>query len=236
LSKPSDLGFSDEGFEMPPLNVHKHIVEADRSQESGTEKDGQMRLFRLPDTSATSIHKEKRLTKSKRAEKVAELMAREPNEAWLIWCDTDYDADALKEIMPHLNEVKGKMSADVKEERLLAFANGTSLNLLTKPVIAGYGLNYQHCARMAFMGLSFSYENYYQAIRRCWRFRQKRAVEVHIVCADTEASIWDVVSRKSGDHEKMKSAMTAAMARAHLDVVAMSHYNPDLKAALPKWL
>ena len=236
LSRPSDLGFSDDGFEMPPLNVHKHIVEADRSQESGAEKDGQMRLFRLPDTSATSIHKEKRLTKSKRAEKVAELMAREPNEAWLIWTDTDYDADALKEIMPHLNEVKGKMSADVKEERLTAFANGTALTLLTKPSIAGYGLNYQHCARMAFMGLSFSYENYYQAIRRCWRFRQKRAVEVHIVCADTEASIWDVVSRKSGDHEKMKAEMSAAMARAHQSSEVLSHYNPNLEAALPEWL
>ena len=236
LSKPSDLGYSDDGFVMPPLNVHKHIVEADRSADAGVEKDGQFRLFRLPDTSATSIHKEKRLTKDRRAAKIAELLAREPDEAWVIWCDTDYDADALKAIIPNLNEVRGSMSADVKEDRLTAFATGESKTILSKPSICGYGLNWQHCARMAFMGLSFSYENYYQAIRRCWRFRQKRAVEVHIVCADTEASIWDVVSRKSGDHERMKSEMSAAMARAHLSSEVLSNYLPSIDATLPQWL
>ena len=236
LSKPSDLGYSDDGFEMPPLNVHKHIVEADRSEDAGAEKDGQFRLFRLPDTSATSIHKEKRLTKEKRAEKIAELIAREPDEAWIIWVDTDYDADAIKALIPNANEVRGSMSPDVKEDRLNSFTNGQSKIMLTKASIAGFGLNWQHCARMAFMGLSFSYENYYQAIRRCWRFRQKRAVEVHIVCADTEASIWDVVSRKSGDHDRMKREMSAAMARAHQSHEVLATYNPELEAALPKWL
>ena len=236
LSKPSDLGFSDIGFEMPPLNVHKHIVAADRSQDSGAEKDGQIRLFRIPDTSATSIHKEKRLTKNERAIKVAELMAREPDEPWIVWCDTNYDADALRELMPNINEVRGNMSPDVKEDRLNAFTTGQSLTMLTKASIAGYGLNWQHCARMAFMGLSFSYENYYQAIRRCWRFRQKRAVEVHVICADTEASIWDVVSRKSGDHEYMKAEMSAAMARAHRSSEVLSNYRPQMEASIPKWI
>jgi hypothetical protein len=236
LSKPSDLGYSDAGFEMPELNPHKHIIAADRGIDSGEEKDGQFRLFRLPDTSATSIHAEKRLTKDARALKVAELMAREPGEPWLIWCDTDYDAEALKAIVPNINEVRGSMSADVKEERLNAFTTGAAKTMLTKPSIAGYGLNWQHCARMAFMGLSFSYENYYQAIRRCWRFRQKRAVDVHIVCADTEASIWDVVSRKAGDHVRMKAEMAAAMARAHLSSEVLSNYHPQIEARLPAWL
>jgi hypothetical protein len=236
LSKPSDLGYSDAGFEMPELNPHKHIIAADRGIDAGEEKDGQFRLFRLPDTSATSIHAEKRLTKDARALKVAELMAREPGEPWLIWCDTDYDAEALKAIVPNINEVRGSMSADVKEERLNAFTTGAAKTMLTKPSIAGYGLNWQHCARMAFMGLSFSYENYYQAIRRCWRFRQKRAVDVHIVCADTEASIWDVVSRKAGDHDRMKAEMAAAMARAHLSSEVLSNYHPQIEARLPAWL
>lgn len=236
LSKPSDLGYSDIGFEMPALNVIKHIVSADRGIDAGEEKDGQFRLFRLPDTSATSIHAEKRLTKDMRAAKVAELMAREPDEPWIVWVDTDYDAEALRAILPNLNEVRGSMSIDVKEDRLNAFTSGAIDNILSKPIICGYGLNWQHCARMAFMGLSFSYKNYYQAIRRCWRFRQRRAVDVHIVCADTEASIWDVVSRKSGDHERMKAEMAAAMARAHLSSEVLSNYDPGIEASLPAWL
>ena len=140
ISKPSDIGFSDAGFEMPELRVMRHIVEADRSQDTGEERDGQMRLFRMPSTSATSIHQEKRLTKDMRAEKAAALMAAEPDEAWIVWCDTDYDADALKAILPSINEVNGKMSIDIKEDRLTAFSSGESKTILTKPTIAGYGL------------------------------------------------------------------------------------------------
>ena len=236
ISRPSDLGFSDAGFEMPELIVKRHVVEADRSQDAGEEKDGQQRLFRMPSTSATSIHQEKQLTKEARAEKAAALIAAEPDEAWVIWCDTDYDADALKAIMPTVNEVRGSMSIDVKEDRLTAFSSGESKTILTKPTIAGYGLNWQHCARVIFLGLSFSYENYYQAIRRCWRFRQRRPVEVHVICADTEAAIWDVVSRKSADHERMKVEMTAAMARAFQTSEVLSTYAPDVAAQLPAWL
>ncbi len=108
--------------------------------------------------------------------------------------------------------------------------------MLSKPSICGYGLNWQHCARMIFMGISFSYESYYQAIRRCWRFRQTRPVDVHVVCADTESSIWDVVSRKSGDHVQMKIEMSAAMARAHMSSEVMSNYAPQTEARLPAWL
>ena len=236
ISKPSDIGFDDSGFVMPELRVTRHVVEADRSQDAGEEKDGQQRLFRMPSTSATSIHQEKRLTKDARAEKAAALIAAEPGEAWVVWCDTDYDADALKALMPTINEVRGSMSIDVKEDRLTAFSSGESKTILTKPTIAGYGLNWQHCARVIFLGLSFSYENYYQAIRRCWRFRQQRPVEVHVICSDTEAAIWDVVSRKSADHERMKVEMAAAMARAFQSSEVLSNYNPELEARLPAWL
>lgn len=236
VSKPSDLGFSDDGFAMPALNVHRHTVDADRSIDAGADRDGQNRLFRMPDTSATSIHGEKRLTKDARARKVAELIAAEPDEPWIVWVDTDYDADALKSIMPEIVEVRGSMSVDMKEDRLTAFTRGEIKHLLTKSSIAGYGLNWQHCARVAFMGLSFSYENFYQAVRRCWRFRQTRAVEVHVVCADTEASIWDVVNRKAGDHDAMKAEMIAAMARAHQSATEFLSYQPTVEARLPAWM
>lgn len=240
VSRPSDLGFSDAGFDMPELVVERHIIAADRSVDSGEEKRGkhagQRMLFRIPDTSATSIHAEKRLTSADRAAKVAALVEAEPDEHWIIWVDTDYDADAVKALMPGICEVSGKMKIDQKEERLAAFSRGEIRRLLTKSSIAGYGLNWQHCARMAFCGINFSYESFYQAIRRCWRFRQTRPVHAHIVCADTEAAIWDVVSRKAGDHDQMKAEMTAAMRRASMKAEALSTYSPSLEARIPAWL
>jgi hypothetical protein len=236
VSKPSDLGFSDDGYVLPPLNLHRHVIEADRSVDAGEEKNGQRKLFRIPDMSATSIHKEKRLTIEKRAEMVAEVVAREPNEPWVIWVDTDYEADVLIKMIPDAVEVRGSMTPFNKETKIDGFSKGTARILITKSSICGYGLNWQHCARMAFVGLSFSYEQFYQAVRRCWRFGQTRPVEVHIACADTEEAIWNVISRKSGDHEAMKSEMTAAMARASKSDSVFQNYAPDITAQFPSFL
>ena len=236
VSKPSDLGFSDDGFALPKMTMIRHIVEADRSIHAGDEKDGQAKLFRMPETSATSIHREKRLTIEARADKIAALVAADPNEPWVIWCDTDYEADALTDRIPHAVEVRGSMRPDVKEERITAFSTGAAQIIITKPSVAGFGLNWQHCARMAFVGLSFSYESFYQAVRRCWRFGQTRPVNVHVAMADTEAAIWDVVSRKSGDHDAMKAEMVKAMSRASHSVREIEDYTPNKKATLPAWM
>lgn len=236
VSKPSDLGFDDTGYDLPTLDLKRHIVEADRSLDAGAEKDGQARLFRMPDTSATSIHREKRMTTDARADVIADLVAAEPGEPWVIWCDTDYEADALADRIPGAIEVRGSMSPEVKEANLTMFSTGQVRVIITKPSIAGFGLNWQHSARMAFVGLSFSYESFYQAIRRCWRFGQSRPVNVHVACADTEESIWTIVSRKAGDHDAMKLEMTAAMARAARIVPEQAPYQPAKPLALPKWL
>lgn len=236
VSKPSDLGFSDDGFALPPLNLKRHIVKADRSVDAGQEKDGQGRLFRIPDTSATSIHREKRMTTEARAEVVRQLVTAEPQEPWIIWCDTDYEADALTARIPGALEVRGSMSPEVKEERLTAFSTGKARIIVTKPSLAGFGLNWQHCARMAFVGLSFSYESFYQAVRRCWRFGQARPVDVHVACADTEEAVWNVVSRKAGDHDAMKREMTAAMRRIAVEHRILQTYDPARPAKLPPFL
>lgn len=235
ISKPSDIGLNDDGYILPDLNIQRHLVAADRSGNSGAEKDGQSRLFRMPDTSATSIHHEKRLTVSARAEIVAQIVAREPNEAWVIWCDTDYEADALTARIKDAVEVRGSMSAEQKEERLVAFSTGNERVIITKPSIAGYGLNWQHCARMAFVGLSFSYESFYQAVRRCWRYGQSRDVHVHVACADTEENIWQVVSKKAGDHDTMKREMSAAMKRAAARAYVQT-YQPKSNLIIPEWM
>lgn len=234
ISKPSDIGMSDEGYELPELDVRRHVIASDRSIDTGEEKDGQARLFRMPDTSATSIHREKRMTTDVRADTIAELV-NDSDETWVVWCDTDYEADALAERIPDAIEVRGSMSAEEKEAKLIAFSTGKVRVIITKPSIAGFGLNWQHCARMAFVGLSFSYESFYQAIRRCWRFGQTRPVIVHVACADTEESIWQVVSRKAGDHNAMKSAMSEAMARA-VKRAPVEAYAPTKTLQIPGWL
>jgi hypothetical protein len=235
IEKPSDLGFSDEGFALPPLELRRHVVRADWTQDAG-EDGNQARLFRLPDNSATAIHREKRLTNAARAQVVTELVRAEPDEPWLIWCDTDYEADELAASLSEAVEVRGSMSAEIKEDRLLGFAEGRYRVLITKASIAGFGLNYQHCARMAFAGLSFSYEAFYQAVRRCWRFGQSRPVHAHIACADTEEAIWQTINRKSGDHEGMKAAMREAMARAVEHRTVKVNYEPAKPARLPDFL
>lgn len=230
-SKPSDLGHSDDGFELPKLEQHLHYVEVDITE---GRKSGE--LFRVVDASATKIHQEKRRTAGDRADRVAELVAAEIDETWIIWCDTDYEADALKERIPTAVEVRGSMPLDMKEERIGAFSDGTIKHLITKPSVAGFGLNFQHCARAAFVGLSFSYEAYYQAIRRLWRYGQKRQVDAHIVLAQTEEMIWTVIQRKAREHENMKKEMNAAMHRAIQESEVKISYRPTVSAKLPGWL
>jgi hypothetical protein len=237
VSKPSDLGFSDIGYDLPPLDIIRHIVASDRNIDRGEEKDGQQMLFRMPSTSATSIHKEKRLTAGSRADKVAEIVASiGPNEPICIWIDTDYEAEAVRAAVPEAVEVSGKMTVDVKEERLNSFSTGETRILLTKPSIAGYGLNWQHCNQSIFAGLSFSYEAFYQSLRRFYRFGQKRPVNAHVVMADTEAAIVDVVQRKAGDHDAMKREMAAAMKRAAVEHSIINTYEPQKEAMLPAWI
>lgn len=235
ISKPSDVGFSDDGYILPDLVETTHVVKIARDGNE-MDRDGQFSLFRMPDTSATSIHKEKRMSLSERVAKVVDVVAAKPASPWIVWCDTDYEQDELVRALPEAIEVRGSMSADEKEANLVAFSTGAARIIITKPGLAGYGLNWQHCADMAFVGLSFSYENYYQAVRRCYRFGQTQPVNVHVVCADTEANIHSVVSRKAGDHDRMKFEMVAAMRRAMRIEAEQQTYTPRLEASLPAWL
>lgn len=234
LSKPSDLGFSDEGFDMPPLDLQRHVVRVDQRIDAGVEGD-QMLLLRAPKMSATGIHAEKRLTVDQRAEHLAGLVDDEPNEAWALWVDTDYEADAITRRIRDAVEVRGNMSPDEKTARLRAFARGEARVMVTKPRIAGFGCNWQHCARVGFVGLSYSYEQFYQAVRRCWRFRQQRAVKTHVVMAETELGQWRVITRKQADHETMKREMAAAMRRAHERRDTLPPAAPETPV-LPAWI
>lgn len=203
MEKPSDLGYPDKGFILPPLTKRMHVVKADM----GTPSDGM--LFRLPDLSATGIHKEMRLTCDSRAAKVAEVINGDDSPC-VIWCNTNYEADALRKVLPGAIDVRGAMKLEKKERALIGFATDEIKQLITKPDIAGFGMNWQHCNRQVFMGLSYSYERYYQCIRRCWRYGQQRPVTAHIVMSDTEMPIYERVMQKAKGHNEMQEKMNSA--------------------------
>ena len=211
ITKPSDMGFSDEGFTLPELNVQLDVI----STESLPPIEGS--LFRDATLSATSIHKEMRLTAPLRADHIA-AMVNASEDIWLVWCNTNYEADYLRKLIPTAVEVRGSDTPQHKEEKLTAFSAGEIRVLITKPSIAGFGMNWQHCNHMAFTGLSYSYELYYQAIRRCWRFGQKKQVNVFVVVADSEGSILDTINRKEQEHKKMQKEMSESISKAHIEL------------------
>lgn len=210
ISKPSDLEHSDEGYVLPPLELKQHTVVVDIVDGRG---DGE--LFREPTLSATTLHKELRRTADVRAARAAELVTSTPGP-WMVWCNTNYEADALRERIPEAVEIRGDDTNDEKEQRVLDFVEGRTRVLIGKPVQLGFGLNFQHVANMAFVGLSYSYEQFYQALRRSYRFGQKKPVTAHIIAAATEGAIADVVRAKQAEHEKMKIAMVAAVRESRL--------------------
>ena len=216
LSKPSDIGFSDDGYDLPKLEIIQHIVEVDQSIAT----DGM--LFRSPDLSATGLHKEMRLTAPARAAKVAEIIAQRPDEQWLIWCNTDYEADELAAQIVGLTEVRGSHSRGHKEAAMLGFSGGDVMRLASKPVLCGFGMNWQNCRNVVFVGLSYSYEQFYQAIRRCWRYGQTREVTAHVVCAETEGPVLATIERKRKDHETMKAEMIEAMREQTMEELGVS--------------
>lgn len=227
---PSDLGHSDEGYVLPPLRTIPEWVEVDVTEGAGAQ------LFRIPDTSATGIHREKRLTAGARADRVASIVAREPEHQWVVWCETDYEADAITARIPDAIEVRGSMTEAKKEAAAADFAAGRVRVLVTKSSIFGFGLNWQHCARQAFVGATWSYESFYQAIRRSWRFGQKNAVDAYVCMASTEGAVWKVLEAKRVAHDTMRDAMSAAMRRAQSRASSRRKYVATVDSKIPAWL
>ncbi|UQN06795.1 DNA methyltransferase [Deinococcus sp. QL22] len=208
LRLPSDLDpqYSDDGYLRPAPNYHAHTVQTDHSK--APEEDGA--LFRQVSASATSLHKELRDSLEQRAAVVADLVHAEPSEPWVIWVHTNLEADAVRALIPDAVEVRGNMTPDEKEARLTAFADGSTRVLLTKPSIAGWGMNWQHCARQVFVSLNYSFEELYQAVGRSDRFGQERPVQVHLVTTDTHSSVLATVRRKQAEHEAMQGKLIEA--------------------------
>lgn len=227
---PRDLGEDRADFDLPPLNIKRHYAEASNVGPGGS-------LFGHVNVSAAEMFAIKRETSEARAKIVADLVTSD-REPWLVWCDTNDESQTLKTMIgAAAHEVRGSDSIEAKEDALAGFCDGSIRVLVTKPSIAGHGLNFQHCNSMAFVGRTFSYELWYQAVRRCWRFGQKRTVAVHVCVADGEEAIGRVIDRKADDHALMAEAMARAMRRAlGRESVLRVAYRPSHDGRLPTWL
>jgi superfamily II DNA or RNA helicase len=201
---PSDFGFDDDRFRLPPLHEKKHLVEIT------TPPDGM--LFNLPAVTLHEQRAERKRTITERCERAAALVA-DTDEPALVWCHMNAEGDLLEKIIPDAVQVSGSDSNDVKEERLLAFADGQVRVLVTKPKIGAWGLNFQHCAHIVYFP-SHSYEQYYQAVRRCWRFGQTRPVVVDIVLTEGERRVMANLQRKSEAAATMFDRLVGEMNRA----------------------
>lgn len=220
VSKPSDLGFSDNGFDLPPLNFHEHVVNVDQVHGRGDE------LFRNATMSASTIHREMRVTCPARVEKTAQLV-NGSTESWVVWCNTNQEADELLLAIPDAIEVRGCDKPEHKEIKLNKFTRGEARVIITKPSIAGYGLNWQHCGNHAFVGLSYSFEDFYQAMRRGYRFGRVGEFHCHIVQAETEGAILRDIKRKMEQHSAMRDAMRHS-AKAITKSETMQIMNPNV--------
>jgi len=200
LRKPSDIGHADDDFALPPLQWEQHVVPGEAA---GT-------LFPVEAQTLQERQAARRVSTPHRVQMTADLV-NASDRPWVVWCNLNAESTALAKSIPDAVEVTGSDPPEHKERALRAFSDGTIRVIVSKPTIAGFGLNWQHCADMAFVGLSDSYEQLYQAVRRCWRFGQTRPVTVHVVTAETEGAVVANIARKEAQAGEMMSSLVAAM-------------------------
>ena len=200
FSTPSDIGFSQDGYNLPPLNyIEEQIV---------TPKKDNGKLFNDNAVNATNFNQELRDTMELRLNKVAEIVNSNPNEPFIIWIRQNQEGEILRKLLPEAVEVKGSDSDEWKENKLLGFAKGEFRVLITKTKIASFGMNYQNCNNQIFASLDFSFEGLYQAIRRCYRFGQLKQVNVYLITTDTMTNVKETINEKQKKFEIMQETMS----------------------------
>lgn len=235
LTSPADLGYSGEGYNLPQLNTVEHLVEP------GTKSmDGNLTLFTKTAQTLSERREARRNSLDERCEEAAEIVKTDAGQ-WLVWCDLNDESSKLKSLIPGAVEIRGSDTPQDKADRLRGFTDDSIHVLVTKPSIAGFGLNWQGCHNMIFVGLSDSYEMMYQAIRRCYRFGQANTVNVHIVTSTAEGAVRENIERK----DRQRADMTAEMVRHTKEILRKEirgttrdviEYNPQVEMKIPAWL
>lgn len=229
ITKPSDLGYDDTGRDLPELIFHEHIIESGIT-------DG---LFATIAAGLLDRNKARRDTVDARVAEAA-MLANGMDGQCLIWCHLNDESEKLREAIDGCVEVKGSDDASHKTKSMIGFANGDVIKMASKPKICGFGMNFQSCNQMIFVGLSDSWEQFYQAVRRCWRYGQTKPVHVHIVSADIEGGVLANIKRKEAQHKQLTSEMIAVMKdRTLLELgkakQEKADYKNNVKMELPKW-
>lgn len=222
MRRPSDLGFDDGGFVLPPMDEHEHLVE------SSFRANGM--LYELPAVTLPEQREELKATVKERCAKVAELL--DHDHPAIAWCHLDAEGDELERIIPGAVQISGKQSDAVKEERFMAFLDGQIRCLVTKPKIGAWGLNFQHCAHVAYFP-SHSFEQKYQAVRRCYRFGQSRTVRVDVVHTEGQRKVLENQNRKQRQAEEMFSALVREMNHA-IGIERINDHTTRME--VPSWL
>ncbi len=221
--RPSDLGYEDDDFALPPIETREHVITS-RVKRAGM-------LFDMPAITLNEQREERRRTINERCDKVADLV-NDTGEPAVVWCHLNTEGDQLARDIPDARQVSGSDSDERKEELFDAFASGDLRVLVTKPTIAGFGLNWQHCAHQTFFP-SHSFEQWYQSVRRCWRFGQKRPVVVDVVTSEGEMGVLSNLRRKA----EAATAMFGNLVSLMNDQLEISFDNPfTTKERSPRWL
>lgn len=223
IRRPSDIGFPDQEFTLPPLMEREILVES--------ESKAPDMLFSLPAVGLKEQREERRRTIDDRCAEVARLVNGTGSPA-LVWCHLNDEGDRLEEMIPDAVQISGKDSDDGKEDKLMSFADGKARVLITKPKIGGFGLNFQHCAHVTFFP-SHSFEQYYQGVRRCWRFGQNRPVSVDVVTTEGERSVLANLQRKAANADRMFSNLVTEMRNAQA-IDGRRRFTNEL--SVPDWL
>lgn len=234
LRKPSDLGYEDGAYRLPPLMQHQHVVGVEYAPSLDTGL-----LFPMAATSLQERIAARRDTVDERVAMAASITPQDRPFVW--WCNLNAESDALVRAIPGAVEVRGSDTEADKERKLIDFSEGRIRVLVTKPSICGFGMNWQHCADTGFVGLNDSFEQVYQAIRRFWRFGQTKPVNVHFIAAETEGAVVANIRRKEADADRMAAAMVLHMADLNAaNVRGMVRDRPDYAPTqpmlLPEWI
>lgn len=233
IRKPSDLGYDDGDFTLPPCNIKQIAVDY--------AADNQGLLFAVQAHTMQERREARKASVNERVQAVADLV-NGTNYPWIVWCDLNDESTSLKSSIEGAEEVRGSDSNETKTKRMADFSNGNLRVLITKPSIAGFGMNWQHCSHMAFTGLSDSYEQFYQALRRCWRFGQKEPVSCYVVTAVTEGAVVSNIKRKEKQSTTMADMMVSHMAELNRENIKSQSrsqikiYEPSNVIQIPTFL
>ena len=229
ISTPADLNYPDDDYNLPPLEVERHMVEVDQTRAfEQVEKNGQRRMFLDTAPSATGMWAEKKHTYRDRAQLAANIVNATPDEYHIVWCDTNKEADEMRKLLPQAVEVRGSDSVNEKERKIQLFSDGEVKVIITKGTITGMGMNWQHCRLNTFVSTNYKWEEWYQAIGRTHRYGQERPVKVNMIYSETEQNIIRTLERKGEQHDKMKFAISRELRKSGLQLLRRKEVNVDI--------